>query len=106
MKPTVNRAVHYVSWGSPIQPDGTQRYGRECRAATITEVGAWITTHEHGNVVGERRTLAQEWNPDAVGLHVTNPTGIFLDQGVLYDAGHPGTSGQPGRGSDDDHGRH
>jgi hypothetical protein len=52
--PTINRMVHYVSYGSA---DG--RYESTCRAAIVTEV----------------RT-------EDVGLCVLNPTGIFFDRQV------------------------
>jgi hypothetical protein len=66
-QPSVGRAVHYVSYGSPVRPDGTQAFTSQCRAADITEVG------EGG----------------AVGLFVKNPTGVFFhslaDGGSDYD---------------------
>lgn len=39
MQPSVGRIVHYVSHGSPVLENGTQRYTSECRAAIVTEVG-------------------------------------------------------------------
>jgi hypothetical protein len=36
-KTSVGRIVHYVSYGSPVQPDGTQAFRSVCRAAIITE---------------------------------------------------------------------
>lgn len=62
MKPSIGRVVHYVSHGTPVLPDGTQAYAPECRAAIVTEVG-----------------------PDAVGLCVLNPGGMFFRQ--LADGG-------------------
>lgn len=56
--PSVGRVVHYVSHGTPIQPDGTQAFTAQCRAAVVTEVG------EDG----------------AVGLCVLNPTGQFFQR--------------------------
>ncbi|MCY0957757.1 hypothetical protein [Streptomyces sp. H27-H5] len=56
--PTVGRAVHYVSHGTPLLPDGSQVYSAKCRAATVTEV----------NVE----------EPYQVGLAVTNPTGLHF----------------------------
>lgn len=52
-KPSVGRAVHYVSHGSA---DGT--YGKRCRAATVAEV--------------------DQIDPELVGLAVLNPTGLFF----------------------------
>lgn len=57
MKPSVGRIVHYVSHGSPVQPDGSQMYTAKCRAAVISEVGP---------------------DADVVGLCVLNPTGMFF----------------------------
>ena len=65
-KPSIGRVVHYVSYGTP-----GGEYGRECRAAIVTEV------------VG-----------DAVSLCVLNPTGQFFGTGVAYDAGD-GAPGDP-----------
>jgi hypothetical protein len=55
MKPSISRAVHYVSEGSPVLPDGTQKYASECIAAVVTEV-----SDDH-----------------TVGLFVMNPAGTF-----------------------------
>lgn len=90
--PSVGRAPHYVSYGTPVRPDGSQAYTSQCRAAKITEVGAWITLTETKLEAQNQRLLAQEWNPDAVGLEVSNPTGLFFNQGVLYDPGDPETT--------------
>lgn len=61
-RPSVGRAVHYVSYGTP-----GGEFTSKCRAATITEVGS----------------AAQ------VGLCVQNPTGFFFrplsDGGCLMD---------------------
>lgn len=65
-KPSVGRIVHYVSHGSPIQPDGTQRYPSIRRAAIITAV-------------------PDQLDDDArISLAVFNPTGMFFDQAVPY----------------------
>jgi len=55
--PSVGRSVHYVSFGTPVRPDGTQTYASVCRAAIITEVMT---------------------NDGVVGLAVFNPTGMFF----------------------------
>ena len=60
-QPSIGRVVHYVSYGTP-----GGEYGKECRAAVITEVSK---------------------HPDAdgtVGLAVLNPTGMFFDRGVAH----------------------
>jgi len=36
-QPSVGRIVHYVSHGTPVQPDETQAYPSVCRAAIIAE---------------------------------------------------------------------
>ena len=58
MKPSVGRAVHYVSYGTP-----GGEFTSECRAAIVTEVDLGVPN----SLGGER-----------VGLAVLNPTGIFL----------------------------
>ncbi|MFD8226857.1 hypothetical protein ACFV16_22095 [Streptomyces massasporeus] len=69
-RPSVGRAVHYVSHGTPVREDGTQAYTAQCRAAVVTAVDP---------------------APDAgpgdvfVSLAVLNPTGLFFDQFVLQD---------------------
>ena len=62
VRPSVGRIVHYVSYGTP-----GGEYGRECRAAIVTEVlGVSDTTQ-------------------SVGLCVLNPTGQFFNRGVRHD---------------------
>jgi hypothetical protein len=68
MKPSVGRIVHYVSYGTP-----GGEYGKECRAAVITEV--------NGKAI-DPGTLA-EADSYVVGLCVLNPTGQFFSQGVV-----------------------
>ncbi|MFY7069595.1 hypothetical protein ACOQFV_27370 [Nocardiopsis changdeensis] len=74
--PRVGDVVHYVSHGSPVLPDGTQRYPSACRAAIVTLVDTY-----------------QDWPPGHhighVGLAVLNPTGAFFDQGVFHGVGDP-----------------
>ena len=67
MTPSVGRIVHYVSYGTPMQANGSQAFTSECRAAIITEVG-----EETGFGV-------------LVGLCVLNPTGQFFNRGVEQD---------------------
>lgn len=63
--PSVSRIVHYVSEGSPVLSDGTQKYESACRAAIITEV------HDGG----------------IVALAVFNPTGMFFNEAIKHDEG-------------------
>ena len=70
MKPSIGRIVHYVSYGTP-----GGEYGKECRAAIVTEVPEGVG------------------NPQTVGLCVLNPTGQFFNRTVPYDAG----AGTPGK---------
>jgi hypothetical protein len=56
--PSVGRIVHYVSYGTPVRDDGSQAYGSQCRAATITEVAPG--------------------QDEPVGLCVQNPSGLFF----------------------------
>lgn len=67
-RPAVGRVAHYVSYGS-----AGGEYGRECRAATVTEV------HD----------------ARCVGLAVLNPTGMFFHRTLFYDPGtEPSDDGQ------------
>ena len=72
---SVGRIVHYVSYGTP---DG--EYGRECRAAIVTEVS-------HANAPDG------QGQPQAAGLCVLNPAGQFFSRDVGYDNGQPDTMG-------------
>jgi len=69
MKPSVGRIVHYVSYGTP-----GGEYGKECRAAIVTEVPEGVA------------------DPQTIGLCVLNPTGQFFNRTVPY---HDG-AGEPG----------
>ena len=71
MKPSIGRIVHYTSYGTP-----GGEYGRECRAAIITEVNQYSP-----GAVGDRE--------NEVGLCVMNPTGLFLNQHVPLDDAEP-----------------
>ncbi|PSK58006.1 hypothetical protein B0E38_01851 [Streptomyces sp. 111WW2] len=57
-RPSVGRAVHYVSHGTPVREDGSRAYTSVCRAATVTEV--------------------DPQDSDRVGLAVHNPGGTFF----------------------------
>lgn len=70
MRPSVGRIVHYVSYGTP-----GGEYGRECRAAVITEVQSF------------KPGSAEEARSSEVGLCVLNPTGQFFNRTVPYDPG-------------------
>lgn len=93
MKPSISRAVHYVSRGSA---DGV--FPPACRAATVTEVGPET---DDNLVLAE----VESWGEEArhlVGLCVTNPTGLFFhsikDGGVRFDPNNgPGTWHWPER---------
>jgi hypothetical protein len=62
--PSTGRIVHYVSYGTP-----GGEYGKECRAAVITEVGEW----PDGISEADKPNIAVP-----VGLCVLNPAGIFF----------------------------
>jgi hypothetical protein len=72
MKPTIGRIVHYVSYGTP-----GGEYGRECRAAIVTEVN-----------MDRHSSSAGRLDP-RVGLCVLNPSGQFFSTGVAADHGTP-----------------
>lgn len=68
--PSVGRIVHYVSHGSPVLPDGSQKYAPQTRAAIITAV-----------------TLSEGPSDEVVttvSLAVLNPTGLFFDADVPH----------------------
>ena len=88
-KAAVGKVAHYTSYGTP-----GGEYTRQCRAATITEVGGWRTVTEVSGWRKKdtyRRTLVQEWDPDMMGLVVHNPTGTFNNTTVPYHPGELGT---------------
>lgn len=112
--PLVGDWVHYVAHGTPIREDGTQAYPSACRAAMITEVGAWVADpgdpHDlcqffdravdhlesslglSNDLVAElqswtdqgQRIRLEKWLPDACHLDIRNPTGGFFKV-CLYD---------------------
>lgn len=87
--PNVGAVVHYLSEGSPVLPDGSQKYRSECRAAIVTDVPEMQIPEQ---------SLAS--------LCVLQPTGIFFRADVEYaefspcfrTAGtwHPGSHAIPG----------
>ena len=66
--PSVGHIVHYVSYGTP-----GGEYGKECRAAIVTEVSKYHTS-TGGEMVPK------------VGLCVLNPSGQFFNRDVHCDA--------------------
>jgi hypothetical protein len=75
VKPSVGRIVHYVSYGTP-----GGEYGKECRAAIVTEVPEGVE------------------NPQTVGLCVLNPTGMFFNRTNPRDDGRRYSEiAEPGR---------
>lgn len=77
--PRLNDPVHYVSYGTPAG-----EYRSQCRAATVAEVGAWMSMgdpyDEGTNEAGQKvRTQTQVWDPEACALVVHNPTGQFFN---------------------------
>lgn len=77
-QPSVSRIVHYVSYGTPPKPDGSQAFAGACRAAVITEAGG---------AAGDHPAVAQNPAAQIAGLCVLNPTGLFFSQGVPEDQG-------------------
>lgn len=76
MKPTVGRIVHYVSYGSPVRPDGSQAFTSLCRAAIVTAT-------YYGQILPPDPECPP--GPDWVGLAVLNPTGMFFHETVCLD---------------------
>lgn len=84
MKPTVGRIVHYQAFGTP-----GGEYPSVPRAAVITAVA------EHNPLGGAHLTDETSYR---VGLAILNPTGMFFNVDVPYDAdGKPGTWRWPPR---------
>lgn len=78
--PRINQAVHYRSYGTP-----GGEYAPLCRAAIVTEVGAWVSygEPEEREEGGQRyRLVPQRWEPEACSLFVANPTGMFLSPAI------------------------
>lgn len=73
--PKIGEIVHYVSYGTP-----GGEFGKECRAAIVTQVNDRDPVPEHGIPY--------------VGLCVLNPTGQFFNPSIVYDAG-AGELGDP-----------
>jgi hypothetical protein len=73
-----------------VRPDGSQAYKPVCRAAIVTEVGAWITVEttvppSFDRSEGRPIRMAEQWfYDDAMGLMVANPTGQFFNPAVPY----------------------
>ncbi|MGW4648059.1 hypothetical protein [Kitasatospora sp. NPDC004289] len=85
MQPTIGRTVHYTSHGSPILPDGTQRYRPLPRAAIITAVPEYLTAEPYDGC--PNGTLDHEGQPQWIAsLAVLNPTGLLFDEDVPYAA--------------------
>jgi len=78
VKPSVGRIVHYVSYGTP-----GGEYGKECRAAVVTEIGEVFVPEGQPAPTGPTGT--------PVGLAVLNPAGMFFNRDVMYNDG----SGKP-----------
>jgi hypothetical protein len=76
--PLVGSVVHYVSYGTP-----GGEYTQKCRAATVTEVGAWRTIETIDAGEGSR-ILRQERDHLGLSLEVHNPTGLFFNEKVPY----------------------
>lgn len=68
--PSVGRIVHYVSHGTPLREDGTQRYTPQCRAAIVTAP----PTDDIGTAA----------------LCVLNPTGLFFNFAPRDEDAHEG----------------
>ena len=90
MQPSVGRIVHYVSYGTPPAANGTQAFTSECRAAVITDV-SWSDAADQPDWKGDDQEAlpgdeqARPYIAD-VDLFVMNPTGVFFNEHVDYDA--------------------
>ncbi|MFE6500760.1 hypothetical protein [Kitasatospora sp. NPDC057738] len=79
MQPSIGRIVHYHSHGSPVQPDGTQRYTSKPRAAIVTAVPEYLEAEPYDGCPNDGTHL-----PVVVSVAVLNPTGMFFDESVSY----------------------
>jgi hypothetical protein len=88
--PAVGDSVHYVSEGSPVRLDGTQKYRSTCRAAVVTEVTAGPKMSGPGPA------------SCAAGLFVMTPNGTFshslAEGGCEYAPGGCAGAPRPGGG--------
>jgi hypothetical protein len=89
-KPSISRAVHYVSYGTP-----GGEYSSTCRAATIVEVGAWLDIME--DFPADGRVMYQNWDEEACVLFVMNPSGLFFNTCKHDENKAPGTWHWPER---------
>jgi hypothetical protein len=81
--PSVGRVVHYVAYGTP----GGEFPAGVCRAAIVTEVGIPLPLASTQPDLDHR-----------IGICVLNPTGLFFNRGIPYDAEKkPGTWHWPER---------
>ena len=98
-KPSVGRAVHYVAYGTP----GGEFPAGICRAATITEVYTPTTMPVAIPLALPAESLTdydamQAELDQFVGLCVLNPTGLFFNRAIKFDANKaPGTWHWPER---------
>lgn len=74
-QPTVGRIVHYVSHGTPVQPDGSQAFTSQCRAAVVTAV----------EDPGGPYSNPEDATAPTCSLAVLNPTGMFFHEVVPED---------------------
>lgn len=74
--PRIAQTVHYMSYGTPVQPDGSQAYPSVCRAAIVTAVDTYQDSEADGVHVGH------------VSLCVLNPDGMFFNRAVFRDEDH------------------
>lgn len=79
-RPSVGRIVHYVSYGTP-----GGEYGKECRAAVVTEVPEGVK------------------DPQTIGLCVLNPTGQFFNRSVIHHEAAEGPGGEVPAGLPSNH---
>ncbi len=89
MRPTVGRIVHYQAFGTP-----GGEYPSVPRAAVVTAAD-WIGALHVGGVQGPGALDESNYR---VGLAILNPTGMFFNPDIKYDAdGKPGTWRWPPR---------
>jgi hypothetical protein len=92
MKPTVGRIVHYQAFGTP-----GGEYPSVPRAAVITQALP-LPDFDDGRVRLMDGIGASDERNYVIGLCILNPTGMFFNPDVKFDAeGKPGTWRWPPR---------
>lgn len=80
-QPSIGRIVHYRSYGTP-----GGEYAPACRAAVVTDVHSLEAQGITDAMLADREVAELLPSQPVVSLCVLNPTGLFFDQYLPYDA--------------------